>query len=179
MYRSRCPSSATRGFTNARSILVNDSSLALPPSLSQFVRPSVRVSQNWCLCPRQLYIQKRLGHKTPHPKKRPVTKLETPSRKKARSQNSRPHPEKRLGHKTREPIPKKGSVTKLESPSRKKAPRSMRNHSSQQQPENHSSQQQPERHARPRGPLRVRTSSQCSSCRRILVNVFWRKKRYL
>ena len=37
------------------------------------------------------------------------------------SQNSPPHPEKRLGHKTRHPIPKKGPVTKLETPSREKA----------------------------------------------------------
>ena len=56
----------------------------------------------------------------PNPKKGPVTKLPTSSRKKGRSQNSRPHPEKRLDHKTRDPNPKKGSVTKLETPSRKK-----------------------------------------------------------
>ena len=37
------------------------------------------------------------------------------------SQNSPPHPEKRRGHKTRDPIPKKGSVTKLATSSRKKA----------------------------------------------------------
>ena len=88
---------------------MNVSSLALPPSQSQ----SVRASQN---SPPQL--EKRL-----------VTKLSTPTRKKARSQNSRPHPEKMVGHKTRGPIPKKGSdpipkkgpVTKLETPSRKKA----------------------------------------------------------
>ena len=41
-------------------------------------------------------------------------------RKKGRSQNSRPQPEKRVGHKTRDPNPKKGSVTKLATPSRKK-----------------------------------------------------------
>jgi hypothetical protein len=83
--------------------------------------------------------KKRLGHKTqsqrqpsktrkkgrsqnspPHPEKRSVTKLATPSRKMGRSQNSPPHPEKRLGHKTCHPIPKKGSVTKLATPSQKK-----------------------------------------------------------
>ena len=41
-----------------------------------------------------------------------------PLSKKGRSQNSQPHPEKRVGHKTRHPIPKKGSVTKLATPSR-------------------------------------------------------------
>ena len=35
--------------------------------------------------------------------KRPVTKLATPTRKKARSQNSPPQLRKRLGHKTRDP----------------------------------------------------------------------------
>ena len=39
-----------------------------------------------------------------------VTKLATPSRKKARSQNSQPRPEKRVGHKTRDPFPKKVTV---------------------------------------------------------------------
>ena len=73
---------------------MNVSSLALPPSLSQSVSPSVRPS---------------VRHKTRHPipKKGSVTKLATPSRKKA-------------GHRTRHPIPKKGSVTKLATASREK-----------------------------------------------------------
>jgi hypothetical protein len=50
---------------------------------------------------------------------------------KARSQNSRPHPEKRLGHKTRHPISTKGSVTKLATPTRKKG----RSQNSPPQPE--------------------------------------------
>ena len=115
---------------NREGVLVNVSSLALPPLLSQFVRPSVTKlakpsrekgrSQNSRPPSRKKarsqnsrpHPEKRLGHKTrdPIPKKGSVTKLETPSRKKARSQNSRAHPEKRLGHKTREPIPKKGST---------------------------------------------------------------------
>ena len=102
-------------------VLVNVSSLALPPSLSSGERqfpsssPIIKsVSQS---------VRPSVRHKTRHPipRKGSVTKLETPPRIKARSQNSRPHPEKRLGHKTRDPIPKKGSVTKLETPSRKKA----------------------------------------------------------
>ena len=58
-------------------------------------------------------------HKTPHPQKSSVTK------------NSRPHPEKMVGHKTRDPIPRNRSVTKLEPPSRKKA----RSQNSRPQPE--------------------------------------------
>ena len=113
-------------------VLVNVSSLALPPSLSQSVRacvrPSVRMSQNSSSRKKarsqnsRPQPEKRVGHKTrdPIPKKGSVTKLATPSRKKGRSQNSRPQPEKRVGHKTRDPNPKKGSVTKLATPSRKK-----------------------------------------------------------
>ena len=71
---------------------MNVSSLALPPIVSQSVSQSVRPS---------------------------VTKLATPSRKKARSQNSPPHPKKRPGHKTRDPIPRKGSVTKLATPEKR------------------------------------------------------------
>ena len=51
-------------------------------------------------------VSQSVRHKTRHP-----------IPKKGRSQNSQPHPEKRVGHKTRHPIPKKGSVTKLETPS--------------------------------------------------------------
>ena len=80
---------------NQSVVLVNVSSLALPPIHSTYVRLV------------------RCVTKLPIPKKGSVTKLATRSRKKARSQNSRPQLEKRLGHKTRHPIPKKGSVTKL------------------------------------------------------------------
>jgi hypothetical protein len=65
---------------------------------------------------------KKVGHITrPIPKRVGVTKLATPSREKGRSQNSRPRPGKRVGHKTRDRVPEKGSVTKLATPSRKKA----------------------------------------------------------
>ena len=55
--------------------------------------------------------EKGRGHKTrnPVPRKGSVTKLATASRKNGRSQNSQPHPEKRVG------------VTKLATPSRKRA----------------------------------------------------------
>merc|ERR1712185_241314 len=74
-------------------VLVNVSSLAPPPSLSQSKRASVRPSVRPSVCHKTPHPGKRLGHKTrdPNPKKGSVTKLETPTRKKGRSQNSRPH----------------------------------------------------------------------------------------